>query len=1185
MSRIRLSGLAVTVATITLIGTLPPAVALAAESPVQVPRFVDETASSGLQHIYRYGSTEQVPQGGHEFAVGGGLAVLDCDDDGRPDLYLAGGSGTASLFRNVSQPGGQLRFARIADDTTDLAQVSGAYPIDVDGDGIDDLVTLRRGENVLLRGLGECRFERANESLDLDPGTDWTTAFSATWESDADLPTLAFGNYQAVDESGSLIAGCSDNRLFRPETGASSYGPALTLSPGWCTLSMLFSDWDRSGRRDLRISNDREFYIRDGEEQLWRMGAPEPPTLYSADDGWQRVNIWGMGIASQDLGDDGYPEAYLTSMFGNRLETLADGPAQPHFENIARERGVDSGRPVAGDDERPSTSWHPEFEDVNNDGRVDLFVSKGNVDAMPDRAAADPSSLLLGTSDGRFVERTQDAGLVDFARARGAAVVDLNLDGLLDIVEVNLGEPVEAWRNVGAGSSTTPQPMGHWLAIELAQDSSNRDAVGAWIEVRSQGKTQRREVTIGGGHGSGQLVPHHFGLGPATKAQVRVQWPDGEWGPWQRVAADGLVRLSRAAEPLALDPAAAIASLPDVVASPTSPPMEEPAAPEEAPAVPARPIEPIDPATCVRSTDPDKSVARLWDEALLDAIRRDFPAPTVHARNLYHTSAAMWDAWAAYDPVADGVFVNQKVTAADIAAARERAISYAAYRVLSHRYRNAVGGAESLRQFDQLMADLCYPAKRTSTRGDSAAALGNRIARRIIEAGLRDGSREAHGYSYPKRDYRPVNEPMIVSEPGTVMQDPNRWQPLALETAITQNGQLLPVGPQEFVGQHWGQVTSFALPPTDDALPIDPGAPPRLGDPATDAMFKSQAEEVLAFSSLLDPRDGIVVDISPASLGNSTLGTNDGVGHVRNPSTGEPYVPELVLQADFGRAVAEFWADGPESETPPGHWNTLANAITDDPSFERRLGGRGEPLDPLEWDVKMYLALNGAVHDAAIAAWGAKGHYDFTRPIAMIRYMGGLGQSSDPALPSYHPEGLPLIDGQVELITAQSSAAGERHAHLAGHIGEIAVHAWSGGPADPLNDVGGVGWIRAIEWVPYQKASFVTPAFAGYVSGHSTFSRAAAEVLAAMTGSDYFPGGLATWTIPAGSLKFERGPEQDVVLQWATYYDAADQAGLSRLYGGIHISADDLRGRIMGAVCGRDAWALAQRYWEGSVRD
>jgi hypothetical protein len=941
---------------------------------------------------------------------------------------------------------------------------------------------------------------------------------------------------------------------------------------------MLFSDWDRSGRRDLRVSNDREFYVRDGQEQLWRMNERGPAALYTAEDGWERVNIWGMGIASHDLDDDGYPEVYLTSMFGNRLETLADGPDQPSFENIARERGVDSGRPVAGDDERPSTSWHPEFKDVNNDGRVDLFVSKGNVDAMPDRANADPSSLMLGAPNGRFVERTQEAGLVDFDRGRGAAVVDLNLDGLLDIIEVNLGAPVQAWRNVGSGTSARSEPMGHWLGIDLEQAGGNRDAVGAWIELRSRGETQRREVTIGGGHGSGQLVPHHFGLGPAKGAQVRVQWPDGERGPWQRVTANKLVRIGRGAEPLAYDPAVEIARSPDAIATPTASPTEAPDAPEP----PA--TEPIDPASCVRSVDPDKSVARLWDEALLEAIRRDFPAPTVHARNLYHLSAAMWDAWAAYDPSADGVFVTEKLAHDDPARAREKALSYAAYRVLSHRYENAVGGAASLQAFDQLMADLCYPNGRTTTKGGSAAALGNRIAKRILQHGRKDGSREAHGYGYPKKGYRPVNEPMIVAEPGTVMNDPNRWQPLALRTSITQNGQLLPLGPQEFVGQHWGRVTSFALPRSDSGVPIDPGPPPRLGDPVTDAIFKSEAEEVLAFSSLLDPRDGMVVDISPASLGNSTLGTNDGTGHAMNPVTGRPYTPQLVLRADFGRAVAEFWADGPESETPPGHWNTLANEVIDTPGFERRLGGVGELLDPLEWDVKMYLALNGAVHDSAVAAWGAKGHYDSTRPISMIRHMGGLGQSSDSELPSYHPAGLPLIDGQVELITAESTAPGERHAHLAGHVGEIAVRAWAGGPADPLRDVGGVDWIRAVEWVPYQMPSFVTPAFAGYVSGHSTFSRAAAGVLAAITGTEYFPGGLRTWTIPAGSLKFERGPEKDVVLQWATYFDAADQAGLSRLYGGIHISADDLRGRVMGAACGRDAWALAQRYWDGSAR-
>ena len=233
----------------------------------------------------------------------------------------------------------------------------------------------------------------------------------------------------------------------------------------------------------------------------------------------------------------------------------------------------------------------------------------------------------------------------------------------------------------------------------------------------------------------------------------------------------------------------------------------------------------------------------------------------------------------------------------------------------------------------------------------------------------------------------------------------------------------------------------------------------------------------------------------------------------------------------------------------------------------------------------MYLALNGAVHDAAVAAWGAKGHYDYVRPISMIRCMGGLGQSSDPALPSYHPDGLPLVTGRGRADhRGVSRRPGERHEHLADHVGEIAIRAWPGNPADSEAELGGVGWIRAVEWVPYQLSTFVTPSFAGYVSGHSTFSRAAAEVLAEMTGSEYFPGGLGAWTVPAGSLEFERAPARTSTLQWATYFDAADQAGISRLYGGIHVEADDLSGRVMGAQCGRDAWTTAQRYWDGSAR-
>ena len=160
---------------------------------------------------------------------------------------------------------------------------------------------------------------------------------------------------------------------------------------------------------------------------------------------------------------------------------------------------------------------------------------------------------------------------------------------------------------------------------------------------------------------------------------------------------------------------------------------------------------------------------------------------------------------------------------------------------------------------------------------------------------------------------------------------------------------------------------------------------------------------------------------------------------------------------------------------------------------------------------------------------------------------------------------------------------GQRHEELADHVGEVAVRSWLGFPADPETETSGVGWRLAVDWVPYQRESFVTPAFAGYVSGHSTFSRAAAEVMTAMTGSEYFPGGLTEWTTPEGELLHEEGPTQDVTVQWATYFDAADQAGISRLYMGIHISQDDFEGRIIGAEVGTGAWALAQQYFDGSA--
>ncbi len=495
------------------------------------PRFVDDTAASGIDHSYT---------GGFDYFVGGGVAAFDCDGDRSTDLYFAGGSSPAGLYRNSSDVGGTLSFERVASDVTDLSGVTGAYPIDIDSDGQLDLAVLRHGVDVVLRGLGDCTFEPATEQFGLEPGDDWTTAFSATWEADAVLPTIAFGTYLTADR-----ATCGTSVLVRPESpGGGVYAAPTALDPGYCTLSMLFSDWSRTGDRDLRLANDRHYYT-DGSEQLWRVRAAEAPQLYTEADGWLPLQVWGMGLASRDLTDDGYPEVFITSQGDNKLQTLDTAPATPTYRDIALRRGVTAQRPYAGGDVLPSTAWHPEFEDVNNDSLVDLFVSKGNVEGQTDHAMRDPDNLLIGQLDGTFVEGAEAAGIVGYQRSRGAALVDLNLDGLLDLVVVHREEAPSIWRNVGAGDHGRAEPMGHWIAVELDQPAPNVDAVGAWLEVRTDERTIEREVTVGGGHVGGKSGWIHVGLGAADGAEIRVTWPDGEVGPWLAVDADRFVTVSR----------------------------------------------------------------------------------------------------------------------------------------------------------------------------------------------------------------------------------------------------------------------------------------------------------------------------------------------------------------------------------------------------------------------------------------------------------------------------------------------------------------------------------------------------------------------------------------------------------------------------------------------------------------
>jgi len=612
----------------------------------------------------------------------------------------------------------------------------------------------------------------------------------------------------------------------------------------------------------------------------------------------------------------------------------------------------------------------------------------------------------------------------------------------------------------------------------------------------------------------------------------------------------------------------------------------------------------------------DPSVARLWNEAVLDAIRNDFARPTVHARNLFHTSAAMYDAWAAYSASEPWLLGNDVggyscaldsfPSPADTHLAREEAISFAAYRLIEHRFATSPGNTDIMDAADALMSQLGFDVSFSSVDylQGSPAALGNHIANCYIEFGFQDGSNEANQFANTAyTSVNPAIEPELPGNPDIV--DLDRWQPIRLSNFIDQSGNP-GVSQPDFLSPEWGSVVPFALSATnrqtyqrdgfDYHVYFDPGEPPR----STNAMWSEYQwgfSLVSIWASHLDPSDGVMIDISPASLGNIQQypadpaeypqfydlleGGDASTGYAMNPVTGAPYEPQIVPRGDYARVLAEFWADGPDSETPPGHWFVILNTVNDHPDLERRFEGVGEELGPLEWDVKAYFALGGAMHDSAIAAWGAKGWYDYIRPLSALRGMAENGQSSDPALLSYSPDGLPLVDGFIELVESGDPLAGPGDEN----VGEIKLYTWRGPDyiVNPFIDVAGVGWILAEDWWPYQRPTFVTPPFAGYVSGHSTYSRAAAEVLTALTGSEYFPGGMSEFPVTANEfLVFEDGPSVDMVLQWAKYQDASDQCSLSRIWGGIHPPQDDIPGRLMGAEIGVGAFEHARGYFDGA---
>ena len=1201
----------------------PTNTASPAPTPVETesPIFRENTTELGLTYSLQNDGTDIIDSEG-------GLSLTDIDKDGQLELYVAHGkSEPGKLF---SYDG--ARFVEIADQngiTVSDVDTAG-YFIDLDGDGWKDFIsiqaqrieTFHNGSGRFIvsttetnlssqDGPGEARrkFSLAAGDYDLDGDLDLFIAhWGALLSSQENLTEYLWEN----DGLGHF----SDNSIIVPISGTAEENPTER------SFTPTFADINSDGFPDLLISGDF------GTSQVL---LNEAGTHFLDQTSNVISDEFGMGGTVADYDNDGDLDWFVSSIFsesggsikgsgtGNRLY---QNDGQGHFSDVTEIAGVREG----------GWGWGSCFADFDNDGNVDLFHTNG---WGLDLHVEDASRLFMSNGDGTFSEKATEMGLNHTAQGRGVVCADYNSDGKVDILIANHGGSPSVFTNENNNGN-------HYLQMRLKGKSANPDAVGARVTITTASGPQMQESQMGTWYLSQGPDILHFGLGQnETVTAIDIAWP----GPGrlesrlENIAVDQLVEIEQP-ELTGLSLNIVQGDGNGIYTSGDSIPIQADAAPRgyffshwsassagsfedsHAPStlftMPGVPV--ILTANFLPgvATDQRVSVARRWNEVLLQAIRNDYARPTVHARNLFHTAAAMYDAWSVYSDVSipwllgrerNGTSCNFEapVQPVDITAAKEEALSYAIYRIINHRFASSPGASNIRRDANALMSWLDYDISLDSTEYStgSPAAIGNYIGQCYIEFGLEDGSNERDGYR--NISYKAVNPPLEPALPGNPnILDLNRWQPLALEDYIDQAGNPV-TGTPEFLSPEWGQVVPFAL--SQDDLTIyqrdgfdywvyhDPKMPPTIDGTLTDS-YKYTFSLVSVWSSHLDPGDGVLIDISPASLGNIESypgqfedypdfyrmfqGGDASRGYDINPVTGAPYLPQQVLRGDYTRVLAEFWADGPDSETPPGHWFVILNKISDHDLLQRRFSGEGEELSLLEWDIKSYLLLGGAMHDAAITAWGIKGWYDYIRPISSLRAMADRGQSSDPALPSFHVDGITLIAGYIELVDNDDPLVGDDNEHL----NKIKLLAWKGPNfiADPETDTAGVDWVLAENWWPYQRPSFVTPPFAGYISGHSTYSRAAAEILTALTADPYFPGGMSGFEISANEfLVFEEGPTVDMTLQWATYRDASDQCSLSRIWGGIHPPVDDIPGRLIGIKIGTDAFLVGKSYFDGSA--
>ena len=1150
----------------------------------------------------------------------GGIALGEVFRNRGLALYVTRGGGlSGQLFK---YNGDTFLEETFLNTITPSGDEHAGYWIDVNSDGLTDFVSVQyKGLiEVFLQGDGEL-FELSDRKISISRPTQGMAA--GDYDLDGDLD-LVFAHWGEIPPTGARLT----EYLWRNRGGGIYIDESQNFElqtygePEW-SFTPLFADFTLDGYPDLLLAADfssSQVFENVGGQQFKNV------TTTEIDD----EN--GMGAAVGDYDRDGDLDWFVTSIWidvggdapkegagisGNRLYRNADGKGR--WEDVSEAAGVREGH----------WGWGACFADFDNDGFLDIFHTNGwgNTPTL--------SRLYMSNRDGTFTDQALGKGISHDSQGRGVICYDYDDDGLVDIFIGNHALSPNVYRNEIENDF-------HYLKVRLTGLHENLDAIGARVAVTTADGTQLSEVQLGTAYLSQQPATLHFGLGPHDVADsVEITWPDlaGSITVDQNVEANQLVEYQ---QPELTSPALHV-----IGGEGTG--IYEPGTEVTITALDAqehyafshwtssRDIEIADRHSTVTTvTMPERSVsvtahylpglyadgveisqARRWNEVLLQAIRNDFARPTVHARNLFHISVAMYDAWATYDEDATGWLLareqaeyecafNIKMESGNLEAAQAEAASYAAYRLIRHRFQDSPGTSAITRDANTLMEFLGYDIKETSAtvEAGSPATLGNYIASCYIDMGYEDGSNESG--SYENQHYEPVNPPLLPHEPGNPdIEDLNRWQPLTLEEAIDQSGNVTDSTPT-FIGAEWGNVWSFAL--QDEVAEDyerdgetytvyhDPGEPPQHGGDLDD-LYKWGFSLVSIWGSHLDPEDGVNWDISPANIGNVEdyptefedfedfydllEGGDPGTGYDMNPATQLPYDPQVVPRGDYGRVLAEFWADGPDSETPPGHWFVILNTVNEHPELVRKFKGEGEELGVLEWDIKAYLMLGGAMHDSAISAWSNKGWYDYIRPVSAIRAMADLGQSSDENAASYSPDGIPLEEGFIELVDGSDPLAGEDGEH----VGKIKLYTWRGPDdvEDPAEDVAGVGWILAENWWPYQRPTFVTPPFAGYVSGHSTYSRAAAETLTRLTGDRYFPGGMSGFDVPANDfLVFERGPSVDLTLQWATYQDASDQCSLSRIWGGIHPPADDIPGRLMGIEIAESANDKAEQLFDGT---